>query len=58
MENYTLERVILGLQKEYLENIQMINKLKEYCIVNDKKVKDYYFTPIITNSNPIFLLYL
>lgn len=54
MENYTVERVLLGLQKEYLENYQMINKLKEYCVVNDKKVKDYYFTPITTNSNPIF----
>ena len=45
MENYTLERVILGLQKEYLENYQKINKLKEYCKVKDKRIRDYYFMP-------------
>ncbi len=46
MENYTVERVLLGLQKEYLENYQKINKLKEYCVVKDKKIIDYYFNPI------------
>lgn len=57
---YTVERVFLGLHKEYLENIKKINKLKEYCLVKDKKILDYYFMPIVdykTNYEILSLIY-
>ena len=56
MENiYTVERVLLGLQKEYLETYQKINKLKEYCVVNNKKVLDYYFSLILSDNGEVNL---
>lgn len=59
MENYTVERVLLGLQKAYLENYQKINKLKEYCIVKDKKIIDYHFAPVFIKRTDYkcFILY-
>ncbi len=56
MENiYTVEKVLLGLQKEYLETYQKINKLKEYCVVNNKKVLDYYFSLILSDNGEVNL---
>lgn len=51
--NYTIERILLGLQKEYLENMQKIDKLKEFCEVNDKKIFDYHFIPMVNYKNLI-----
>lgn len=40
---YYLKEIFLGLREEYLQNELLLTKLKEYIILKDKRINDFYF---------------
>ncbi|MBQ3021483.1 MAG: hypothetical protein IJD92_04605 [Bacilli bacterium] len=51
MENYTYKHILLGLRKEYLENNEKLDKLREYVYFTKDKKSNYYFNMISNSKN-------
>lgn len=45
---YSLREIVLGLRDEYLKHNEKMDRLKELCVVDEKRVKDFNFSTLHT----------
>lgn len=49
---YTLQEVIFGLRNAYMEHLVLLDQLKKYCEVDEKKIMDFEFVVDHYDENP------